>query len=314
MNDLNKIRYLSAVIAGLSFGSIPVISAILRNLGVSSIEQTFIRILLGSIFGFIVILFYFFKKRVTFKETSSRKLQLIYLLQGLIFVLMILSYLSSVALNTPVGEAALLVQMHPFITLLAGWKLLNEELTARKVLAIFIAISGIIILTRPWSWQQFLTHIVGDLFALANGVLYAIYLLIGRSSSEKRKNVPYILSISFVLFWSIIIAIPLLFCLSFLPLPNSLSTFSFTILVNPGIIGIGIIFAVFGSIIPYGLIMVALKKIESSKASILLLGEPVSAIILGFLILSQSITIWYLIGGSLIMCAVIIIVLSRSKT
>jgi drug/metabolite transporter (DMT)-like permease len=182
MIEIKKLGYFAAIFAGISFGSIPVVSAIMRNLGISSIEQTFLRISLGSIFGIIIILIYFYKKKQLIRKTLNKELQLIYILQGVIFVLMILSYLSSVALNTPVGEAALLVQMHPFITLLVGWKLLDEDLTMRKILAIFIAILGLILLTEPWSWEQFLSNFIGDLFALANGVLYAIYLLIGRQS------------------------------------------------------------------------------------------------------------------------------------
>jgi drug/metabolite transporter (DMT)-like permease len=312
MIEIKKLGYFAAIFAGISFGSIPVVSAIMRNLGISSIEQTFLRISLGSIFGIIIILIYFYKKKQLIRKTLNKELQLIYILQGVIFVLMILSYLSSVALNTPVGEAALLVQMHPFITLLVGWKLLDEDLTMRKILAIFIAILGLILLTEPWSWEQFLSNFIGDLFALANGVLYAIYLLIGRASSEKRKEVPYILSISYVLFWSIIIAIPLLLTFSLFPLPEALSSLSFSKFFDLEILGIGIIFAVFGSIIPYGLIMIALKEIESSRTSILLLGEPVSAMILGAFLLGESITLWYIIGGSLIITAVIITVISKS--
>jgi len=313
MPSHKKFGYLAGILAGLSFGSIPVISAIMRNLGVSSIEQTFVRIFLGSIFGISVVLLYTLKKTQIIKKTLKRDLQGIYLFQGIIFVLMILAYLSSVALNTPVGEAALLVQMHPFITLLVGWRFLDEQITKRKIFAIGLAISGLILLTEPWSWKEFLSNISGDLFALMNGFLYAIYLLVGRAHSEKRKHIPYFLSISFVLVWSIIVAIPLLFLFSFLPFPQSLVSFSLLNLLNVDVIWIGIFFAIFGSIIPYGLIMVALKEAESSKVSILLLGEPVSAMILAFIILNEIITIWYIIGGSLIILAVIVIVLSKDR-
>ncbi|TXT54494.1 MAG: conserved membrane protein of unknown function [Promethearchaeota archaeon] len=301
----DKPYYFSAIIAGFSFGTIPIFSAILRDLSISSIEQTFLRILFGSFFG-LGILFLYFLKRKRFVRTSWKlDIQKTYLIQGILFVLMILVYLSSIALNTPVGEAALLVQTHPIITLIVGYYVLDEEITLKKVSAIILSMGGLVLLTEPWKWETFLATLIGDLFALANGFLYAIYLLVGRASSKTRENIPYVISISWVLFWSIIIAIPLLTLLSFLPLPTSLISFSLNKLITPQILILGISFAFFGSIIPYGLIMIAQKRIESSKTSILLLGEPVGAIILGALILNEGVSVFYLIGGFLIIIAVI---------
>ena len=301
-----KINYVSAILAGLSFGTIPIFSAILRDLFVSSIEQTFLRISFGSLFGLFILSLFFLKKRSIFLHSWEKNLQKTYIIQGFLFVLMILVYLSSIALKTPVGEAALLVQTHPIITLIVGYHFLDEEFTSKKVFAVLLAMLGLILLTEPWQWETFLDNLIGDLFALANGFLYAIYLLVGRASSKSREETPYILSISWILFWSIIIAIPVLFSLSFLPLSSNLVSFSVSKLFKSEILLIGILFALFGSIMPYGLIMVAQKKIESSKTSILLLGEPIGAIILGAIILNESINIFYIIGGSLIILAVIL--------
>ena len=59
------------------------------------------------------------------------------------------------------------------------------------------------------------------------------------------------------------------------------------------ILGYGFLLAFFGSLIPYGLIMIATRFIESSKASLLLLTEPISAIALAAIILNETITVWH---------------------
>lgn len=80
--------------------------------------------------------------------------------------------------------------------------------------------------------------------------------------------------------------------------------FSFDVLL------LGLLFALLGSFLPYGLVMVSSNYIESSKASILLLSEPIGVIILGALILGEEITIWYIGGGITLLLAIIIAILS----
>ncbi len=300
-----------AIIAGLSFGSIPVISAILRDIRISSIEQTFLRISFGGIFGLFVLGIFWLKNNAVLKNSLTYQLQKGYIIQGILFVLMILAYLTSIALNVPVGEAVLLVQIHPFITLLFGCLFLNESLTKRKVFSVVLAMTGLLLLTEPWNWETFLSTLAGDFFALLNGLIYASYILSGRMYSQSRINIPYSLSISWVLAWSFILSFPLLLPISFLPLLPALSSFSLISILQPNIVFIGLIFAIFGSIIPYTLIMLASNFIESSKMSILLLGEPIGAIIFGSLILFEPVTIWYLIGGSFILSAVIVTISAR---
>jgi drug/metabolite transporter (DMT)-like permease len=313
MKYKKNLSAICAIIAGLSFGSIPVISAILRDLHISSIEQTFLRIAFGGLFGFILLSLFWIQNRTILKQSLTLQLQKGYIFQGIIFVLMILAYLNSIALNVPVGEAVLLVQIHPFITLLLGRIFLKEEFTYRKIVSVALAITGLVLLTEPWKWESFLSTLTGNFFALLNGLIYACYILVGRARSRERTEIPFSLSISWVLAWSLIVAVPLLLPLSFLPILPSISSFSIAAILKPDIIIIGLIFAVFGSIIPYSLIMIASNYIESSKTSILLLGEPIGAIIFGAILLGEPITIWYLIGGLFIISAVIITVIARQS-
>ncbi|MFX1533339.1 MAG: EamA family transporter [Promethearchaeota archaeon] len=112
---------------------------------------------------------------------------------------MIIFYISSIALETPVGEAALLVQIHPFITLFLAWLLLEETIDRSKILALLLGIAGLMILTRPWEWASFLSSLIGDLLALFTGVVIGLYLLTGRWSVKHRTDVSPGLSIAWVL-------------------------------------------------------------------------------------------------------------------
>ncbi|MFW9778389.1 MAG: DMT family transporter [Candidatus Heimdallarchaeota archaeon] len=301
--------YFVAVLAGFMFGSIPIFSALLRDIGASSVEQTFIRLFIGGIWGGGFLLFFLVRNHDMVLASLQR--QVPYIIQGFLFTLSIVAYLSAIALQTPIGEAALLVQVHPFVTLLFGALLLKERMTRSKLLALGLAFIGIIVLTRPWEWDSFLSSIGGDLLAVFNGSMYALYLLVGAYSSESRRNIPPALSISWVLVWGFLTSLPLLILLSFLPLPPELSTFSIDTLLTIDFLVLGLGLAFFGSILPYGLIMLSNTfNVEASRQSILLLGEPISAILLGLIVLSEPITPWYLVGGFALICSIILVTLS----
>ena len=302
------------IIAGLSFGNIPIISAILRDNNVSTLEQVFIRSLIGSMFGIVVILVTFYSmNRLEISHALTKNNQFFYAIQGLILNIMIIVYFIAIALETPVGEAALLVQVHPLITLVLGALLLKERFSKEKIFSLLIAFSGIVILIRPWEFNSFLSHVVGDIFAMLNGVFYSFYLIIGRLSKDHRLKVSPLVSISFVLIWTFITFIPSMFLFTLLPNNPLINSFSFSTYKSAFIIELGIALGLLGSVLPYGLIMISSRYVESSRSAILLLGEPLGAIVFGLLILNEPITIYYIIGGGLLMFAIIYLILTGSK-
>jgi drug/metabolite transporter (DMT)-like permease len=250
-----------------------------------------------------------------FKVSLTRNIQKTYFWQGFIFSFAIIVYVASIFLETPVGEASFLIQIHPLVTLIFGVLFLKEEISRRKLLSLFLAFLGLIILTRPWEWQSFLSSFTGDLLAASNGILYAVYLLIGTASAKTREKISFYISVSWVIFWGLIWGLPILTLATLLPLPTNIVSFNIEVLFTPDILILGIVLAILGSILPYALIMVSNKyKIESSKQSILMLGEPLSAAFFAYLILGEGITIWYVLGGFVLILAIINLVVSSQQS
>ena len=298
--------FLVTIAAGLSFGFIPIIVALLRDLDVSILEQTFLRLFFGGITGFLGLLGYIRWKREKFNLAIRKEVQKTYIWQGLFFTVAIMVYIGSIILDTPVGEAALLIQVHPLITLILGALLLNEIVDRRKIYSLVLGFMGLILLTRPWEWKEFFSSFLGDLLATLNGVLYAIYLVIGASSVKVRAKIPPSLSIFWVLVWGFVWGIMIILILYLLPFNSDFLSFSLQNLTLTPILVLGVFLAILGSVLPYGLLMLSNKyEIESSIQSILLLGEPIAAVILGYLVLTEPITSWYLIGGFFLLLAII---------
>ncbi len=273
---------------------------------VSVLEQLFLRLSFGGLVGIFGIGGFFFWKKDIFSIAFNKRIQKTYIWQGFFFTIAIVVYIWSIALETPVGEAALLIQIHPLVTLILGAIVLNEIVNKRKILSILLGFTGLLLLTRPWEGGRFLSSFLGDLLATLNGTLYAVYLVIGVSSVKIREKIPSTLSIFWVLVWGFVWGIMTIPILN-LAFPTSLY-FSFSIftLFSGPILIIGLLLAILGSILPYGFLMLANKfEIESSIQSILGLGEPIAAILLGYFILSETITIWYLFGGFFLLLAII---------
>lgn len=308
----NTASMVALLIAGLCFGTIPIFSAFLRDYGASSLEQTINRLFIGAIFSINVLLFSLVNKKEQMRLSLDKKTQATYALQGLIMPLMIIVYLSSVSVGTPVGEAALLVQIHPFVTLFLGWLLLKEEISKMKLGSLCIAFSGIILLTKPWEIKVF-SSLLGDLFALLNGVFYALYILAGTYSAKYRKNISSFISINWVIIWALIFGIPLVLISSLLPFPQTVVRLSWVSMVSPPILLFSVLLTMIGSFLPYSFIMLASPYVESSKSSIILLVEPIGAIIFGALFLQEDISLWYLVGGIMILFAVLLLVLETRR-
>ncbi|MFW9929577.1 MAG: DMT family transporter [Candidatus Thorarchaeota archaeon] len=307
--------YFLTILAGFTFGLIPIISALMRDNQIFTSEQAFLRLFFGALFGLGIIIISIYMKKNHFealKASFTKSYQLGYFIQGTLLAIAIYVYLAAISLDTPVGEAALLVQVHPIVTLIIGWIFLKESLTRVKIFAVIIAMMGIGILAHPWTWTSAFTHAIGDLLCLSNGFFYALYLIVGRYYANQRKNIPSQTSIAWVLIYTFLSGIILIVFLFLLPLPENINTVRINILFSPIGIIFGLALALFGSLIPYGLIMMTSSVIESSKASILLLGEAISAVILAFIILNELITIYYIIGGFFIFLAIYLIIESEN--
>jgi len=314
MKESKSRGLIAAIASGISFGFISIFSALLRNEGASSFEQTFLNLMYGALVGFSILLVYSQVRKDYVKFSLNIELQKTYLLQGFLLFTMLIAYFSSISIGTPIGEVALLAQIHPIITLLLARIFVREQINAQKIFVLLIALLGLVIITQPWEKTFFLSSVIGDLLAISIGIQFAIYLLIGKWSMKYRVQTSSIVSIAWVLCWSLLVGLPILFVLALMPLPQEIVAFSLTSLLSLTVLALGFILMVFGSLISYGLIMVSNRfRIGSYKTSILLLGEPLAPIIFGALILGEPITVWYLIGGSTLILAISIVILTSKK-
>lgn len=307
MLNFKKIFFeLNAILVGILFGFIPIFVAILRDKGVSSTEQISVRLLISFSLGILILIYYLIKEKHKFLESYTFSVQKYYLLQGLMITAMAFTYISSVVVGTPAGEAALLDQIHPVVTFVLAIFLLNERPTTKKTLSLGFALIGVFILVRPWQLNSFFKYFFGDILALMSGTFYSFYIIIGRyfSKDSMRKKIDSKLSISWIFVWALITAFPIILILIQIHSFPAITEFKVNKVLQTEILIFILGLAIVGNIIPYLLLMVVSKFVESSKTSILVLSEPLSAVLFGVIILSEPFTFEYLVGGGLLILGI----------
>eukprot|EP00834_Sanchytrium_tribonematis_P002992 NODE_105_length_19280_cov_0.929461.p5 type:complete len:342 gc:universal NODE_105_length_19280_cov_0.929461:16139-15114(-) len=78
----------------------------------------------------------------------------------------------------PIAMATALFMTTPVYTLFLGAIFLKELITKRKVLAIFIAITGIVLVSHPTSWSSNPNDFYGSLFAIGEAITTAFIVIV----------------------------------------------------------------------------------------------------------------------------------------
>ncbi len=298
-----KSSYLSLIIAAICFGTIPVFSSYLTFFGVSSLQQALFRTAFTVLYIFIGLGIAYSFHNITIK----RKHLMHFIIYGLIGVALgLIVYITAIAIGTPVVVAVSLTYLYPAITLILGRIMLQELITPIRLIAVPLSIAGAIVVSLPIFPLVVVAPLAGIILALSNAVFAAIYMVLGRKWSGHEGYRP-----SVATFWGYFFAL-----LWMIPIILIISLF----ISDPRIVGIQLIlpvpawllligFALIATTIPYLLTNIGVKKVDASAASIILLLDPISAVIFGFMFLGQPVALWQAVGAALIFLATILIAL-----
>jgi drug/metabolite transporter (DMT)-like permease len=200
------------------------------------------------------------------------------------------SYLTAIRYASA-GLVALLLYLYPAFVALLSSLFLHEKITRIKALALGIALAGTALTVSPEGGQ-----LPGILLALAAAVIYSFYIIVGTHVMQKVSA----LQSSTVIFASAGLVYGILTAIHGPHLP-----------VGPSgwwlIAGIVII----ATVIPVVTFLAGLQRIGPTNASMLSTLEPVVTVILAALLLHDALKPLTLLGGGLILIAVIL--LTRSE-
>ena len=258
-------EYISMFIAAICLGTIGIFVKFIGG-GVSSMTLNFYRVF----FAFITLLVISpFLDKNTFKV--SRNDLLMYALIG--FFLAVSLSLNNVAFKlAPVQNVSLITSLFPFFVLIFAYFLLKEEITKKKIIALIIALIGLVII-NPIKAEGTLGNFLSLLIAALDGLLAALM-----RKEDKTHSIGDV--VWFFLFASIFL----------LPFPFIYGIGEISIFV--------ILLGVISTGLAYLFYNYALESLEAEIGSmIILIVAPIVAIMGAFIFLGENINLRVLIGG-----------------
>ena len=278
------------LIVSLGFSFILIFSTLLKESGISSLQQVFSRMAFSLPLIFLLIM-----GRTKLKLEDAAH----FMLRGLVFSGFLFSALSSIAFGCPVPVTVALVYTQPFFTAIISFISGREKPSVKKLVIVLAGIFGAF-LASGLTLQQ-ITELdinLGILLALFGGFLYALYLFLKRT--EKHAYTPLQ-----ALFNTFLFAAPLTLILGFIlrfftenPLLVSF------VIPNHYQLTLLIIFAVFSTVLPYGLLnYVNPNEVSPTSEGTILLLDPALHVIWAILILGQIVSIFQYLGIALILAS-----------
>jgi len=288
--------YIALILAGCFFGTISTFSAILRDNGVSSFQQSFSRIF----FALIYILIICYYKKIDF-FINFRELKY-YVILGLIMSLLGFFEITAVVIGTPVAIVVLLIYTQPVWTTIFGKIFLKENVNTIKKLAVSISFVGVFLISHVWNISSL--HYLGFSISLICGVLLSIDFIMIKELSLKPKH--FLISIFWFYLFQTLFTVVLGYLSRIVTDDEIITSFNFSLSLEIWIIILlsALIPMFFGMILFYN----SVKYVSIVSVGVILLMEPISGIVYGYFILGESIDFFTIVGGVLILLTTLLVI------
>lgn len=273
-----RLGLLLVFMAAFIWGTTGVATKIIYSDGVKPLTLVFLRMLFAS--PFYASLAYITRLNLS-KISLDKKVILVY---GLILIpLFNITYFTALSF-TKVSNAAFLLYTAPIFVAILSPLIIHEKITVTKIIAVMISMIGIFLIIRFDTSEI----VIGDIIALLAGIIYSFFFIAGRMI----RHSPIIVN----LYSSMIAAIVLL----------PFATLNGFIIPKSSLIYI-LYLVIFPTFLSYTFYLKGLTMVNAIDASIIATVEPLSATILGMIIINEQFTINTILGGALILIASIII-------
>jgi len=281
---------------GLFFFAVngPVAKLALIN-GLESAQLSAFRIE-GAFICLLVAALFFSRKQLKFKKN-----EILPLIGYGFFGVAMTQFLYFVAIKRiEVGVALIIEYTAPLFVALYVRFVMKKEVSKRVWFSLVLALIGLSLITQVWTGSKL--DPFGVLCAFGAAIALAIYFIGGEPLAAKRN--PIALT-------TLSMGVGAIFWMIFQPL----WTLPWSSLSNPvmlphdlGVVSLGLIVSyivVFGTVAPFWLYFIAFKYLDSKKAAIFGLLEPVGASITALFLLGESFIGIQILGGALVLIGVI---------
>lgn len=191
-------------------------------------------------------------------------------------------------------NAALILAGAPIWTALLSWYLGNDRVGIRGWLGLVVSTVGLVVVTVPLGSGQLPGEatLYGNLFLFGDSVVWGSYVALQKNLLDRVDPLE-------ASFWSLIVVIPFLFAGSYGSLSIStiagLSASSWMAIVFSGVFSMGVAHLWWN---------LSLRDFGPTTVSIYANGIPLVSVLIGWLVLAESLTVRHLLGGTVLLIGV----------
>ena len=294
--DRDKVvGYAAGITTGVTYGLNPLFAMPLMKSGASVESILFFR----YSFSVIMLGVWLVLTRESFRISFKQFIRLLIL--GLLFTTSSLTLFESYKF-IPSGLATTIVFLYPvFVAVIMVF--MRVYPTWQVWLSIMLTFVGVMILSKSDS-----THIIqtkGIVLAMASALAYAMFIVIINRSMAIRK-----VSNTKLTFYALMVGMVVFFTKSVISggFDSMLRVFE----IRGSVVNL-LLLAILPTIVSTATLALSTRKIGATKASVLGVFEPVTAILVGALAFSEEITLNIIIGIILSMAAVVFMIVSGKR-
>ncbi len=253
----------------------------------------------------ILLIFVALTNRKAFKLTKSEiPVLVVYALLGI--TLTQWAYFEAIS-RMPVGITLLIEFTAPIYIVLWVRYVRKQKVKSTIWLGLAMAIGGLALVAQVW--QGFKLDTVGFLFAFGATFSLVIYFLFGEKASENRDSVSLIMwgFLIATIFWALTLPWSNFpwqsLNVDVQPFVNSEVTTPILVLISYMVIG--------GTVLPFVLVVMAIKHLGAAGASLMGMFEPLVAFLIAWVVLGESLNLIQIIGGFTMLAGVYVAELAR---
>ena len=276
------------LISGISFGAAAIFARVAYEAGTNPITLLFLRFGIAS----ICMIFMMLIRRLPLPRGEI--LFGLVLMGALGYVGQSFCYFTALTLISA-GLVALLLYLYPAILTLLAIIILKEPISRIKILALVLALIGTILTIGPIGGGRPL----GIILALGGAFIYSIYILVGSKITRPgtaTQSSTVIITSAAVVFAGIIAVRGASFPTTFFGWSSASAL------------------ALISTVLAIVTFLAGLERVGPINAATLSTVEPVVTVILAALILRETLTLLRIVGGLMIILAVIILARSEAPT
>ena len=276
-----KGRINAKIMLSISMAIFGTLGIFTRNIAISSGELALYRAILAAALIFVYLIFT--KQKIDFRSIKKELLLLLLsgIAMGINWILLFEAYK-----YTTISAATLSYYFAPVIVTVVCPILFKEKLSGKQIICFLMSTSGLVLITGIGDLRNG-NDFIGILFGLGAALFYAAVILLNKFI----KNVEGIHRTFLQFLSAIVILIPYVIMTGGVTLGN-LNLTGWVNLLIVGFIHTGVTYCMYFS---------SLKELPGQKAAILSYIDPLVAVLISVAILGETMTIWQVIGGILIL-------------